>query len=388
MENKINQPQKDNALEAYLTPERMEEIGQAWNEMVLGRKKSGPVPTTQVDFKKWVSAGLHEESETLLKEWGLEPDQALIEKIKQAENPDEKAKLELDYISQSYDKIDAFVKEFKNDQERKFSRHSTMPLTMKRNKSFNCVGASLLGECVLSRAGIENYFGNPIGHVLNIARLSNGEWRYIDFLNGKNNFRKIEPSTKTQSGLQVLEIDDPAIDFRFIPLLEKDQVAATVINNLASLDYEATSDKVPDSPDKTAAHKYHAEFKGWFAKINFEQLGDALFPEKQEIMETDEMKQERKKVAAFRKAKEEADEYSQQLGLLRLTHLYGEAKPYAKDVREFLLTGEQRYLHSLSEEIKYIILLIDKGIEETEGEYPALRKEMAERVSAAMAKGI
>jgi len=161
---------------------------------------------------------------------------------------------------------------------------------MRETKKFNCAGATLLGMNLLDKGGIKSYCGNPHGHVVNIVKLSNGEWWYVDFRNGKKNFLKLEAEEIEIVGTQILKINQPEINYKLIPVYNNTEAAGFVLGNLSSLKHEVEHSGKPDknSNEKQAKEliKKHEQI---FQKTDFYLLHEILYPKFVELEKINEI---------------------------------------------------------------------------------------------------
>src|SRR3989339_1793781 len=177
-----------------ISPEQKKILGEVWAEMVVDNSdtpKNISGMTTE-EIKKWLFESAMKDVESFTNELGLKNDQVLIEKIQKTENLGEKSPLELKYIRNVHAQVDSLVHNF-DRSENKSTKWDSWPRRMRETKEFNCVGATLLGINLLEKGGIKSYYGNPGGHVVNIAKLSNGEWCFFYIRRGPPNITPFPP---------------------------------------------------------------------------------------------------------------------------------------------------------------------------------------------------
>ena len=246
-----------------ISPEQKKILGEVWTEMVVDNSdtpKNISVMTTE-EIKKWLFESAMKDVESFTNELGLKNDQVLIEKIQKTENLGEKSALELKYIRNVHAQVDSLVHNF-DRSENKSTKWDSWPKRMRETKEFNCVGATLLGINFLEKSGIKSYYGNPGGHVVNIAKLSNGEWWYVDFRNGKQNIIRIEPEETFLADVLVLKINHLSIDYKLIPIYENSEAACSILSNLASLKSAAENKNIPDENiENKEAKEYLEKYK-------------------------------------------------------------------------------------------------------------------------------
>ena len=338
--------------------ENKKQIAQMWSEMILGFN------VAEIDFdkmdnkelKQWLTETLSKEIVKTRNEFGIKPDDSLLEKIKDSKNVEERAELEKEYILDCQNKMQAFVEEFKK-REYHSTRWVTMPLLMSETKSFNCVGASMIGRDLLEKADIENYFGKPVGHVVNVGRLTNGDWWYVDFLNDRSQVKKMEPKIRKICGIDTLEINERAVIYKYIPLTDGSGAIDSILRNMDGLKYEAEDPDIPDDlPEKKAAKDYLERFNEYFSKIDFESLHGRLFPEMVRLLESDEIRDERKRVRKMQRI------YSEIFPAIRKSYelskwksIVSEAKNNLGLVERFFYHDDNEALLSLSDDLQEVL---------------------------------
>ncbi|MBU4141365.1 hypothetical protein KKE99_00635 [Patescibacteria group bacterium] len=269
-----------------LSFEEKKQLVEVWGKIVLGKADSlqDIDAMTSEDIKKWLFNSLMQEIDSLAKEWGIESDKDLTRKIQEEQNLENKAKLEAEHIKEMHDKVSGIAENF--DMASADVHWSSWPGRMKETKQFNCVGATLLGINFLNKAGIKSYYGMPAGHVANVARLSNGEWQYADFLVQKL-VKKINPSETRLGNTEVLKIDDEDIGFRVVPLLKNSEAPSSILDNLSELKEEEINQNMPKE-----TVDYISKFQGQFSRVDFSDLSKKLYPDARALEETKEMKEE------------------------------------------------------------------------------------------------
>lgn len=257
-----------------------------WHKIVLGKEyyaQNIETMTTE-EIRKWLYVSLTQEIELLAKDWNLEPDEELVGKIQREQDLENKAKWEVEYIKDVHGKVSGIAENF--DMASADVHWSSWPARMKETKKFNCVMASFLGMNFLKKAGIKSYFGNPVGHIADVAQLSNRDWQYVDFL-VKNLTKRINPSEIKLGNTQVLKIDDDDIGFRMIPLIKDFDVLSSIFNNLSLLKKEIINKNMPQE-----TVEYISKFQVQFNEVDFGGLSKKLCSDIYALMETKEMKEE------------------------------------------------------------------------------------------------
>jgi hypothetical protein len=281
------------AVEKELNLDEKKNLKHLWNFVVLGNNEREQDTVELMDkkeIKQWMYHSLLEETYALFPELDFEIDFESIEKILAQKDKEKRAKLQLEYIYACNEQFKTLAKS--EEQKSKDTRWNTMPLTMREEKAFNCVGASLIGHGFLRKGEIENFYGNPDGHVVNIARLDDGQWWYIDFRN--NYIEKVEADVVEIAKVKTLKLNDPAISYSYAPMLEGIEGPIFILGNLSGIKYEATSEDIPDNfPGVQNARKLYARFKRELDSDEIDKFIEAVYPETSEYKNSEIMKKER-----------------------------------------------------------------------------------------------
>ena len=373
-----NKIEKNN--EPELKFEEKEVLKEAWDRLALGKKTKIDITALSIEeTKSWLRVSLMEEIEAIIREWELDPDCDLVEKIRKEEDPEEKSKLELEYIRKCHSVVDKMVEGFDGGVQ-KSSMWDSWPGNMKKNKEFNCVGGTLIGCSLFEEAKLEHYFGNPHGHAVNIVQLSNGEWWYVDFKNGKENVRKIEPEEVKLAGTKTLKLDDRLTDFRYIPLFNHQQAVASILGNLGTLDSVATEEIAlsVSEVEKKEAQEYRKKHEEVFDNTDFNQLKDKLYPERKKLQDTKEMKHEAERIDLLKSKLNITKLLSSQLTKEKKEKIIIETKENIKGIEDYFKGISDMVLEEISQELKEFIELYKKGLQEIEKKNKEWAKEAIE----------
>ena len=319
-ENNESDSEKD------LSLEEKRQLSQMWVDLFVDCEKmpEHAENLSNAEMREWMFQSLMHDSKRLLAEWDLEPDEKLIGDIVREGDSDAKTKLEKDYILDMHKRFTAKIATF--DHSGKSAKWSSWPQEMRAQSLCNCVGASTLGIEILESAGITSYFGNPAGHIVNIARLSDGKWWYVDFLNGSTQCKEIEAQEIIINGVTALKVNDVAIDYQLIVYGDNQDMPAFIVNNIIGMDFEASDDAILDTnADKIFAKNYLAKNKTKIpstddAKIILKKL----YPDIDKIQSTPEMEVER----------------------IRIRELYGVEGESAQAFMRSLTDGEEEVVKS------------------------------------------
>ncbi len=281
--------------EKELSQDDKKNFSQMWIDLFVDCEKMPEhvEDLSESEIREWMFQSLMHDVKRLLFEWNLEPDEKLIGDIMREDDPQIKAQLEKRYILEMHKRFTAKIATC--DDKGKSAKWSSWPQEMRAQGLCNCVGASSLGIDILETAGITSYYGNPAGHIVNIARLSDGKWWYVDFLNGSTQCKEINAQEVTINSVTALKVDDIAIDYHLIVYGDTQNMPAFIINNIIGMDYEASDDAIPDTDmDKIFAKSYLAKNRVKMSSPDkVKIILKKLFPDIDKIQNSPEMQTER-----------------------------------------------------------------------------------------------
>ena len=365
-----------------LSPEQRKDLSNAWIEMVVDNTTmpENIKDMEQSEIKKWLFSSLMEDTEKLSKEFGLEADVGLVKEIRNADSTEEKSVLELEYIKKVHEQVDRIVQHFDRSGNRSIKWNS-WPKIIRETKEFNCVGATLLGINMLNKGGIKAYYGNPHGHALNITKLSNNEWWYVDFYSGKRNIIKIEPKEEIIADVSVLKIQDPKINYRLIPIYNNTEVVSSIFGNLATLKREAEDDKIFDGDiEKKEAKVYLQNNNRNFNRVDFSLLNQSLYPSSIKIDDTTEMKKEIARIDNMKSFEKSIQDYTKVLTNEQRISLVEEMK-IKKDIVEKILHQENLHIiQKCSPELKIVLRLMLDKLKKVKNTKPEVYKEARDKI--------
>jgi|GEM_PF-1669018 len=275
------------------------QLADVWSRVVLGGRAEAPDSDRQTpeEFRAWLNESLAAETAALAEEWGMIPDAELVERIRSAATPAERASLEVEYLRKCQELFTRRTSAFRPSSERS-ARWDSWPETMRASGEFNCAGAVLLGMRPLEEAGIKQWIGNPAGHVVNVAQLADGSWRYADFLN--RDVRSIRPTEERIADVPAFALHEEGLEYRHMLLLDSGDAVSVVLDNLASLQHAAhEADVASDDPDVKAVVAQVARFPGLLDTIDLEPLSVKLGGGIHAAAETQEMQAESARVQAL-----------------------------------------------------------------------------------------
>jgi hypothetical protein len=269
------------------------------------------------ELKAILSQSLMEDVAKLSEEWGIELDKSLPEE---------------EYIEKLQTQINNLTRRTERD-----THWDSWPKKMREDDGFNCVGAVLLGINAIKKREIESYYGNPWGHVVNIVRLSNEKWLYVDLRN--NNVLEINPEEISLSGHRALKINDDNIDYKLIPIHDNSAVVGSIIGNLSGLEAEKGNEE---------------------GQTIYQNVKQKLFPEFGEIENTEEMKIEKERIESMQEAEKEAKDYLRGLPEERRDELFQEAIDRKELIRDSISKGS--LLGEFSDELQEFVRLMILGL--------------------------
>ncbi len=378
----FEQPKNIEAEQQGLSPEQKKSLGEVWTEMVVD-SESAPEnigKMTQAEIKQYLFDSIMQDIEKFSEELGLQIDAELVEKIQNTESLEEKSALELEYIKKAHAQVDEIVQGFDKSAD-KSTKWDSWPKRMRETKEFNCAGATLLGIYLLEKGGINSHYGNPHGHVLNIAKLSNGEWWYVDFRNGKQNIIKLEPEEITIADMPTLKINQPNIDYRLIPLYNNSEAAGSVLGNLSSLKRGAQDESVSDENIEKKEAKEHLKKYGQnFQKVDFSLLHQSLYPKFIELDKTDEMQKEIARIDSMRDFEKPVQDFAKTLTKEQVEALAEETKIKKEDVENLFYKDDESVLQDVSPELKKVLELILESLRGVKEKQPEVYQEMINKI--------
>lgn len=314
--------------------EKLEKVEQAENELSLSEKQCLVDEwKTQVIDSYFGVEGIEGYCNKELKQ---ELNESLMEDIKHLSN-EWKIELNKDLPEEEYlEEMRAQINNL-DKKDNKGTHWDSWPKKMREDGGFNCVGATLLGIKALKEKGIESYYGNPWGHVVNIAKLSDGRWIYIDLKNNKA--IEIYPKEIRLGQHRVLEVNNEDIDYKLIPIHDDSVVVGSIIGNISVLEAEKGNEK----------------------GCNICQtIKQKLFPEFKEVEDAEEMKKEKERVEFIQEAEREATDYLNNLSEEKRREMLQEVT-IKKELIKKVILGDS-LLQGNSDELQEFIRLMIVGL--------------------------
>lgn len=293
------------AQESFSIVERRQ-LTNVWTRVVLGGRVEVPDSDRQTpeEFRQWLHESLMRETAALMDEWGMVPDADLVARIQAAETPEERAALERAYLERCQELFNQRTSTFRPSSERS-TKWDSWPDAMRESGSFNCAGSALLGMRLLEAAGIRQWIGNPVEHVVNLAQLSDGSWWYVDFMN--RHIRPIQPSEEEITGVRSFAIREEGLEYRHLIVLDADDAVGVALDNLSTLQHLTHErDDAFSDLDVRAARAYAERFPGILDTVDLQPFTMKLSGRLHAAMETPLMQQEGSRVEAFHALSDDA----------------------------------------------------------------------------------
>ncbi len=242
-----------------------------WTDMIVSNEEA---PENIADMpieklKAWLFESIMNDVEEFARELEIQVDNVLIASIKECSDPDEKTKLQMEYIVDIHSQIDKVVQEFEKSHHTN-TRWQSWPKKMREEGNFNCVGATLLGMHLFKKCGLDSYCGIPKGHIVNIVQMANKEWRYIDLRNGMNGNFELDHEERDIGGNKVFSFDKPDIKYKSVTVTEDSNIVGPIFGNLAALKQESSTD--------SNAKSYYEEYSQHFKDIDYQALKERVYP--------------------------------------------------------------------------------------------------------------
>lgn len=286
--------------EQEISPEEKRGFLAFWQETVLGHEKqpTGMIPENNEALGSFLYESLMREMPGLLKEFDLEPDMGKISAIQAETNTGKRSNLQREYLQGMVRRFEVVVSRF-GDPEKDSRKWNDWPTTIRDEKTFNCVGAALLGMALLEQAGVRSAYGRPSGHAVNLARLDNGERWYLDLMNGR--LEKIISPGKFIAETPIFQPTDPIGGYRLIPCFDNKEITSAVLGNLGHLKNAVAKDDFDNDADRRRGQEIYSRIGEIAAPIDFEKIETALYPRVQEVKESPDMQAEDLRVETLRK---------------------------------------------------------------------------------------
>lgn len=380
-ENKILIENKE-----ILTLEQKEMLAGLWVDLVVDCENvpDNMEALSQEKMKDWMFQTIMHDTKRLMAEWKIESDEEKIKEIVFEENVQRKSQLEKEYILEMHKRVNDKVREF-SDKLTENRRWNSWPKAMRENNSFNCVGATMLGVEILENAGIQSYYGNPVGHVINIARLSNGDWWYVDFLHDDSQCKQIEPEEIILEGVKVLKIKENDIDYSLIPIEDNSEIIRSVINNFIAMNNEINDEEIDDNdPRKMAARDYVDKYGKNIPDVaKLRLISESIFSKQVQLWKTPELLKERKRIRELFQSNKGSMDFFRSLVKEEEKRLIKELSDNVELLESLFLDNDESFYDSVSENTKKFVYLVRKELQSkstNKGEYEKAMSSILEKI--------
>lgn len=226
---------------------------------------------TETSIRQNFSDSLNVETEKLVQAWNIKVDEGLVQSILSESDPEQKSRLIMEYAKSIYVQMSSRVDSFGSNPT-----WCASPRLMKENGIFSCRGATIIGQYLLNKAGIDSFPGEPFNHVVNIIRLPNNQWAYADFTAARGEPKIIDANVLQTGSTKVLKVNDEILEFEYIPLHEKSHLPRLVLENMISLIDEAENENAEVDESRRIAIEI-AETIGLSGRRDLKSLKDKLY---------------------------------------------------------------------------------------------------------------
>lgn len=381
--------------EKELSLEEKKLLAEVWTNIIVSDQQI-PANLEKLDnsgIKKWLFDSLMKDVEKFIKELGIEIGADLIETIKQAKTPEEKSRVELDYVKKINEIMHKITNGFVMSPD-KTTKWDSWPKKMRETKQFNCVGASLLGTFLLKKLinekekddkkeedGFQCFYGSPTGHALNIIKLSDGRWIYTDFRNGSHNLTEIKPEEITVEGVRCLKINDPKIDYKLIPIWDPSEACASILGNLDTLIKDARNYEQTKTIEDKEAMEFFTKNKKILESLDFSKIQKLLYPKVGKLDESPEMRNEEKRVKELRNIDEPIQNYLNTLTAEQKDEMLEEISSHKKEIENFFLNNDFSIFNKINQNLKKLLEIQLEILKSLKKKSPELYEENLNKIT-------
>lgn len=297
-----NNPERETAGQELTLVER-EALADAWFAMVMdsGQRPLDIHEWDNAKIRDWLNETLRRDTEKLVNDWQLAPPVGLTEKIHDAPDAEHRSQLEIQFLTDMMAKLRPL-----GHGNGRSGAWDSYPKIMRQSESMNCVAKSLLAKNLLDRAGVKNDMANPAMHAMNVAELANGEHYFVDTTSGL--LERIQPHSRDIDGVTVLEINEPGLSYRLLPLLDDEELAKPIVGNFRALHDEVVMPEGFKSQagwgvrERTEAQELFKIFRTEFATTDWDSIWEKLYAKYAAFEKNPEWKNETNRVGDFQQA--------------------------------------------------------------------------------------
>jgi hypothetical protein len=340
MNEGIPKQEKESNLE--LTQEEKRNLGVAWVGMITDGDISVPEnieDLSKEELKDWLFSSVMEDVESFIEENNIQVGKSIITGLLEETDDSNRAEIELRYIEEIKKKMAEFSEKFRSRDED--TKWNSCPSLMKETKSYNCVGGTLIGMNFLEKAGIRSFYGCPVGHAVNIIELSDGRLVYADFTN--QTVKEIEREEIEIEGVTTLKINELSIEYGFVSVHEPQEIVASVMNNIASMQNSKSLKSIKTSRDFVDRNTGHYE------NVDFGRVSEKLFPDSEAVGNSKEMIEDRKRIDTNRELRKPLEDYRRKLSVEDKKTLSAELRVSKEIIRAIIL--DESLSISISEDV-------------------------------------
>ena len=279
--------------EAELTIEQKKYLVGAWHQIIADNKlpEKDIKEMSNSELKAWLKETVLESAFNIAEEWGIVPQEKFnIE----SDDIKEKTGQELAFIMDLKAKIADFIRI--NPRDFQTSRYCFYSRAMQSRYNFNCVGISTIACSIFDSVGAEHYMGQVAGHVLNVVKLSDGRWMYVDY-NNKQSIKEFKPEISKRDGHTIFDFNQEGLRYRHMILVCPDEVPVFVLSSFRYfVNNMQKGDNTKTDIDMENEHALLEENKIMCEKIDISKISDILYPDLSTLSDSREMQKERERL--------------------------------------------------------------------------------------------
>ncbi len=367
----------DLAKSKEIPPEEKDIMIDAWHALIVGDENlTADVEKLSIgELKEYFYDSLMSEINDIISDWGIAASQKIISKIETEINYEKKAKLELEFLEDCQRQVNDYMTNNKKPR----SKWDSWPARFRETGQFNCVGSTLIGSALLDKAGIKNYHGIPVGHILNIVELSDGQFVYVDLIN--NIVEPINPEIIELNNVPVLKINESFSDYRLIIIRDKKEVIGSIFGNIDYLNTVAQDkNTAEDDYNKEEALKYYNKFKKFFDKTDFGKINTDYFLGHSDVGETEEMLKEAARINFIHGELNEAmKDIVSHLNKSESETLIKNIIKEINSLEKYLFSGDENLISSLDQNLQIFIKEYKRVLEKAKNKDVELFEDILRR---------
>lgn len=339
----LKQEIKEMGPDFEITPNTKRDLGNAWTEMVVDTEVPENIENfDNAELREWLFNSVMDGVEDFVEENNISVDESVITKLAEEKDDSKRAEIELRYIKEIQKSMTEFSKSFRSRNE--VTTWNSWPSLMKETGSYNCVGGTLVGIHFLEKAGIEHFYGGPVGHAVNVVKLSDGRLVYADFTN--QTVKEVASEEIEIESISALKIDDPNIEYGFVSIQEPKEIVAAILGNIASMPSSGSLETI-----KTARAFVDNNLRN-FEKVGFGKIAEKLYPYQEQVRQSREMKADRERIDTKRELMRPLNEYKKQLSYEYRDMLFNELRDSVDKIRALILDEHVAMPENVSDKVR------------------------------------